>query len=102
MEPEDPMVVAVALSLYAYNVDPEERAIRLYQHFEGQCASLQNLIDVLTERGAYAATELAPPTAEVFVLHALQRYGEEARRRVRINRIPPEELLKELERRPEE
>lgn len=82
----EPIEVAVALSLYGYNVSPVERASRLHDHFKGKCATPEDLVHKLTNMTAYAATELAPPTAELYVAHALEKYGEEARNHVRINR----------------
>jgi len=80
-----PIVVAVALSLYGFNVSPVERAQKLYDHFEGACAELSDLITILSDRGQFAATELAMPTALVYVEHAMERYGEEAAQRVAAN-----------------
>ncbi len=83
--PHTPIEVAVAMSLYAYNVSSGERARKLYDHFDGNCAEFHDLANILTHTPAYAATELAMPTASVYVDHALERYGEEARERVRVN-----------------
>lgn len=81
-EPYSPLEVAVALSLYACNVRPLERAQRLHEAFDGECDDIHGLFSTLVNQGEFAATELAPPTAYVYVQHALERYGEEARRRV--------------------
>ncbi len=83
----EPIEVAIAMSLYAYNVSPMERAEKLYAHFRGACAELGKLVRVMSESPGYAATELAFPTAELYVGFALERYGEEARERVRIERL---------------
>ena len=80
-----PIEVATALSLYGYNVSADERAVKLYQHFKGDCAEMSDLVYTLNERGGYAATELAYPTAKLYVEHALDMYGEEARNRCRVN-----------------
>lgn len=85
MESHSPIEVAIALSLYAYNVSPGVRAEKLYDHFAGNCAEPMELLDILQRRGAYAATELAFPTAQVYVEHSLEKYGREARERVRAN-----------------
>ncbi len=89
----EPVEVGVALSLYGFNVSPFERAQRLYDHFKGDCAELDTLVGKFTDLTAYAMTELAPPTAEVYVIHALARYGGEAKEYVRVNRTPVDELL---------
>ncbi len=83
-----PIEVGVALSLYAYNVNAHDRATELYRHFGGNCAEMSELIDILLNRGTYTCTELAMPTALVYVQHALDKYGEEARLRVDSNLGP--------------
>lgn len=80
-----PIEVAVALSLYAYNVSPLTRAEKLYTHFEGRCAEVTDMLYILMNSPNSVATELAMPTALVYVNHALEKYGEEAARRVRVN-----------------
>jgi hypothetical protein len=90
MNDYSPLDVAVALSLYAYNVDPTSRALKLYRHFHGECMEMDELIGILAgPRGIYAATELPAPTAAVYVTHALETYGPEARERNRDNLGPP-------------
>lgn len=77
-----PLAVAIALSLYAFNVSASERAQKLYSHFEGNCADIEDLYAcMVTARVGFAATELAAPTAIVYLHHALERYGDEAARR---------------------
>jgi hypothetical protein len=80
-----PIEVAVALLLYGYNVSPLVRAEKLYEHFEGRCAEVMDILDILMNSPTSVATELAMPTALVYVNHALEKYGEEATRRVRVN-----------------
>lgn len=82
----DPVVVAVALSLYAYNVSAVDRARAIHEAFNGQCSDVETLTEILIYRSAFAATELAMPSAEVYVNQALAKYGKEAEQRVRINR----------------
>ncbi len=79
-----PIVVSMALSLYAFNVRVAERARKLLDHFKGECMDLDELEDILQTRGAYAATELPYPTALVYVQHAMERYGDEARKRAEV------------------
>ena len=76
-----PLEVAIAISLYTYNVAPVIRAQRLYDAFGGSCAEVQDLVDILASRPAYLATEFALPTARMYVQHALETYGAEARER---------------------
>ncbi len=84
-----PIEVGVALSLYAYNVSPHDRAQKLYDHFGGQCAEIVDLVEALMPGYAHTAcTDLAMPTALVYVDHALKSYGDEARTRVMGNLGP--------------
>lgn len=76
------VAVGVALSLYAYNVSPSDRAKRLYDHFKGACMDLEDLERILDSRVGYAMTELPLPSAKVYVQQALETYGEEALHRV--------------------
>ncbi len=80
-----PIETAIALSLYAYNVSANERAQKIWDHFQGDCMEVAELVDILMNRGAYLATELPYPSAFVYVKHAIERYGEEAQERVSAN-----------------
>ena len=76
--------VAIALSLYAYNVSPRERAQKLYDHFHGDCMEGEELMEIMeTRRVGVAATELPMSIAAAYVVHALETYGEEAQERVK-------------------
>ncbi len=77
-----PITVAIALALYGYNVSSYDRAERLYNHFNGECAEMRELIETLERARGWEATALAHPTAAVYVQHALETYGEEALQRV--------------------
>lgn len=84
--PYSPLEVAVAMSLYSYNVSPYERVMAVHRHFKGKCMEPEDLFEILHGyRLAFAATELPAQSAEVYVQHALARYGEEARARVAAN-----------------
>lgn len=80
-----PIETAIALSLYGYNVSAVERATKLYDHFNGDCAEINDLFNIIEFGGGYAATELAYPTAKVYVQQALDLYGKEARIRCETN-----------------
>ena len=81
----DPLVVsAIAMSLYMYNVNSFERADALYGHFKGNCAEMFELIQLVDSK--YWATEMAFPTATIYLRHAIERYGDEAWNRVEANR----------------
>ncbi len=82
----EPLVVAVALARYSYNVSPGERAEKLYEHFEGDCAEPDELLRIMLTDKMFMSTELAPPTGAVFVNHALEVYADEAAKWVAINR----------------
>ena len=85
MSPVDALIVATAISLYGYNVSPFIRAKKLWDHFGGECAELDELVATLVTDNGYAATALATPTALVYVQHAMDQYGVEADHRVRVN-----------------
>ena len=74
----EPLVVAVALARYSYNLSPGERAEKLYEHFEGNCAEPDELLRIMMTDKMFMTTELAPPTGAVFVNHALETYADEA------------------------
>lgn len=80
-----PIEVAVALSLYQYNVSANNRARALCNHFRGDSIDRGALTFILAQKAGNAATELPMPTAKVYVDHALERYGEEAKERVAAN-----------------
>lgn len=80
-----PIEVATALALYGYNVSAYDRARKIYEHFDGYCPDMDDLIRYMEHYGC-AATALPFPSAEVYVKQALEKYGEEAKRRVRVER----------------
>lgn len=80
----DPMVQAIAVSLYMYNVNSASRAEKLWVHFDGACADpdeLQRMVD-----SPYWATEMAFPTAARYLYDAIEHYGSESWSRVEANR----------------
>ncbi len=79
-----PIVTAVALALYGYNVSPLERARKMAEHLE---VDIQSTTEILCRSTAYAATELDPMAASVYVCHAMEKYGEEAANRVKSNNM---------------
>ena len=85
----EPIEVAVALSLYGFNVSQGERAEKLYKHFDGDCAEPEDLLRRMTDMLAFTL-----PTAEVYVIQALEKYGQAARDHVRVNRMHIDDVLK--------
>ena len=77
-----PLETAIALSLFAYNVSPGERAQRLDEHLGGDYVDLSYVSNLFSTRSVYAATELSLDVAEAYVDQALEMYGEQARERV--------------------
>lgn len=75
---------AIAMSLYRYNVSPGRRATRLYSHFEGACAELDELLKMVDD--VCWPTRMAFPTARVYMEHALAVYGQEARDRILVEK----------------
>ena len=76
-----PMDVAVALSFYSHNVSVEDRAKRLHDQFGDYCEPIDSILLVLSRQ--MAPTELEPPMAAVYVAHALEWYGDDAKLRNR-------------------
>jgi hypothetical protein len=81
-----PIETAIALALYAYNVSAVTRGAKLYNHFAGDCMDPEELVQICHERAHAIATELPFPSAVVYVAHALEKYGEEAREKVRLEK----------------
>ena len=79
---KEALVIAVALSWYAFNVSATERARRLHAHFHGDCMDMGDLVDVLVKRGECFATEFPYPTALAYVRDALRAYHRAAREHV--------------------
>jgi len=77
------IIAAMAISLYQYNINSFERADKLFQHFQGNCAEMFELIQLVDSK--YWATEMAYPTAKIYIEHAMERYGAEAAERCRVN-----------------
>lgn len=73
-----PLKTALAISLYQYNVSPAVRAAKLYDHFNGDCAEIEELLNWCM-RGY--VTDMPLPTADIYVKHALHKYGDEAKKR---------------------
>ena len=82
-----PIEIATALSLYGYNVSPGERAERLYDYFTNRNLPCGESADFLGWCLNYKnfATEMPFVVAVLYIQHALEKYGEEARNRCRIN-----------------
>lgn len=80
-----PIEVAIALSLYGYNVSAYDRAKEIYDHFDGYCADMDELVRYMMNYGS-APTAMSFPSEEVYVNQALEKYGKEAKKRVEIER----------------
>ncbi len=78
-----PYEVAVAMNLYRFNVSASDRAKKLYIHFGGQCYDREELTRLVDD--VYWVGSMPPPTAAVYLFHALERYGDEARARTKGN-----------------
>ena len=77
------LTACVAMSLYQFNVNPMARAEKLYKEFDGQCAEMDEMLLLVDYK--HWATQMAMPTAKMYLEHALERYGFEARQRVDVN-----------------
>ncbi len=81
----EPIDVAVALALYAHNVEPSERAQRLFDQSGMDDTALIVLVEIMVTASASVATALPPKLAAAYVLQAMQAYGAEAIQRNRRN-----------------
>lgn len=79
------MIVATALALYKYNASVMERATKIYDHFKGNCAELEDLVFTLHNYQGSEVTALPYPSAKVYVEHAMERYASEAMERIIIS-----------------
>jgi hypothetical protein len=79
----EPLTAAMAMSLYQYNVAPIVRAQKLFDHFRGSCAEVDELMRLADDKNW--ATAMAAPTAAVYLQHAIEKYGIEAHERVSVN-----------------
>lgn len=79
----DALVAAVAMSLYIYNVSSAERSQKIIDHFSGRCVDLYEMRCLVGNH--HWATDMALPTALIYMQHAMDRYGEEAEERVQVN-----------------
>lgn len=78
------LVVAVALSLYGYNVAPHVRADALWRQFEDEFSEYEALLKYM-HRPGMIATELPAHQAQAYVANALEVYGAQAAQRVERN-----------------
>ncbi len=81
----EPIDVAVAMALYAHNVEPSERAQRLFDQHSTDGTTLIDLVEIMVASGAAIATTLPPALAAAYVRQAMQAYGPEAIQRNRRN-----------------
>lgn len=77
------LAVCTAMSLYKYNVSPGERAEKLYSEFKGACAEPNELLELVDN--PHWATQMAAPTALLYLQHAIDKYGSESVERVAAN-----------------
>lgn len=84
------LATCMAVSLYQFNVSPYVRAEKLYTHFDGGCAEIDDLRMLVDSKNW--ATEMAAPTALVYLTQALARYGDEAIERTRVNLMDSKEF----------
>lgn len=81
---DDATIAGIALTLYTYNVRPEERARKLYDAFGGDCYEVDEIIEkfLLKDRGAFIMSDLPIAMAKAYMQHALERYEVQARHRL--------------------
>ena len=79
----EPIDAHIALSLYQFNVGPGERAQKILHHFDSECAPMHVLMELVDNKNW--ATEMAMPTAGMYLVHATDKYIVEARTRVDMN-----------------
>ena len=86
----EPIVVAVALSLYHYNIDPDVKANDIISREGGKrcfdSGTEEQLTKLLVHAGPYATTILPWAWACAYVQAALDRYASEAQCRADLER----------------
>lgn len=85
MEPRDPMEVAIALALYDFNSTPIARAKRLETTLPAEDVDPRQVAQILETDAISFGTRMHPIVARMYLKHALDDFGEEAQRRVRVN-----------------
>ena len=107
MQPVDPEVVAVALSLYAYNVDAGTRAKATAErageppeeaeYIFGHLVRPDGKDSLCPTDSPFWPTELPHKSMSAYVALALERYQDEAAEQVRINSLSHAEWMREVE-----
>lgn len=86
----EPIVVAIALVLYQYNVDHDVKAAAILSRDGGEDkhdpGTRKQLTALLASSGSYVVNMLPWPWAIYYVADAMAEYGEEAQARADLER----------------